>query len=448
LSLQISVSGIRGIVGESLDATVASQWAAAFGAWLPPGPVVIGRDTRPSGVMLAQAVAAALMSTGHAVWDIGIATTPTTEIAVAGSEAVGGVIITASHNPQPWNALKFLQADGLFLTAGQNQELRRCLARPGGHVGADRLGRVTGFEGAEGRHVQAVLKTPHLDTGRIGRRRFHVVVDAVEGAGGLILPRLLRTLGVVCTPLYCNMSGLFPHEPEPTPAHLGDLMQAVKDTGAALGLALDPDGDRLALVDGRGKALSEELTLVLATEAVLCHAPGPVVVNLSTTSLIDRVADRYGAPVLRTPVGEANVVEAMLREGAVIGGEGNGGVIYPAVHAGRDALVGAALILQLLAEREQSLEEIVDALPSMAMVKEKAPTAELPVGENLASVLSGLGPGILDERDGVKWTGERAWVHVRPSNTEPVTRIIAEAETEEMARRLIRRVRNAVPDSV
>lgn len=441
LPLRVSVSGIRGVVGDGLDAVTVARWASAFGAWLPAGPVVVGRDTRPSGPMVLDAVAAALCSTGHDVVDIGIATTPTTEMAVQESDAVGGVIITASHNPQQWNALKFLQGDGLFLTAAQNREVRQHYEAESGHVAWDRLGRVRGETGADDRHLAALLRLPWLEPQRIAARGLHAVVDAVEGAGGAIVPRLLERLGVRCTPLYCGLSGNFPHDPEPTPAHLQDLCAAVKRQGADLGLAVDPDVDRLALVDGTGRALSEELTLALAADFLLGHTPGCMAVNLSTTGLIEKVAARHGCRVFRTPVGEANVVEAMLAEGCVLGGEGNGGVIYPALHAGRDALVGIVMVLQHLAERGGTLADLVAALPPVVMVKTKLEAANLPSPQALVAA---LGPGAIDTRDGVKWLDDNGWVHVRASNTEAVVRIIAEAQDEAAAAELIGKVRAAL----
>jgi phosphomannomutase len=266
-----------------------------------------------------------------------------------------------------------------------------------------------------------------------------VVVDAVEGAGGVIVPQLLERLGVRCTALHCGMSGAFPHDPEPTPGHLGDLSDEVRKRGADLGLAVDPDVDRLALVDAAGRALSEELTLVLAADFLLGVSPGPVAVNLSTTGLIETVAARHGCRVLRTPVGEANVVETMLAEGCVLGGEGNGGVIYPAVHAGRDALVGIAMVLQAVAAHGGGLAALVANLPPVAMVKTKIAAEGLPRPQ---AVLDALGTGEIDERDGLKWCGSEGWVHVRASNTEPVVRIIAEAQAESAAADLIAKVRN------
>ena len=446
MPLRVSISGIRGVIGDGLDAVGVARWASAFGAWLPPGPVVVGRDTRPSGPMVLSAVTAALNSTGHDVLDIGIATTPTTEVAVQHGPAVGGIIITASHNPQQWNALKFLRGDGLFLSAADNREVTARLEKGDGHVGWDRLGRVAQQSGADDLHLDAVCGVPWLDVAAIRARGLHVVVDAVEGAGGAIVPRLLERLGVRCTPLYCGLSGNFPHDPEPTPAHLADLCAEVRRQGADLGFAVDPDADRLALVDGAGTALSEELTLVLAADFLLgrtpAGVPGDLAVNLSTTGLIEKVAARHGRRVWRTPVGEANVVETILGQGCVLGGEGNGGVIYPAVHAGRDSLVGIAMILQHLTDRKASLAALTAELPPVAMVKTKVEAPDFPSGEALVGRLERLGPGEIDRRDGVKWTGKDAWVHVRSSNTEPAVRIIAEAKDESAAVDLINRVKS------
>jgi phosphomannomutase len=428
-------------VGDGLDAEVVTRWATAFGTYLPAGPVVVGRDTRPSGAMVLPAVAAALMSTGHDVWDIGVATTPTTAMAVGDSAAVGGVIITASHNPQPWNALKFLNQDGLFLTAAANELLSAVLDSGRGHVTADALGSWQSRPDADRYHLDAILNLPWLNRQLIAQRNLHAVVDAVEGAGGRIVPQLLSELGVRCTQLYCGLSGNFPHDPEPTPAHLTELCRTVTEVGADLGFAVDPDSDRLALVAGTGEPLSEELTLVVAVDFLLGHQSGPVVVNLSTTGLVEKVAADHGVPVERTPVGEANVVETMLAKGAVIGGEGNGGVIYPALHAGRDALVGIAMILQSLAEKQSTLAELTGALPATSMIKEKVASEALPEGADLAAIFQKWESGTIDTRDGVRWTGSEGWVHIRASNTEPVVRIIAEAASKESARALIERVK-------
>ncbi len=440
LPLRVSVSGVRGVIGDGLDAVAVSRWAAAFGAWLPAGPVVVGRDTRPSGPMFLQAVAAALRSTGHDVRDIGVATTPTTEMAVQQTDAVGGIILTASHNPQQWNALKLLDERGLFLGPEANARVRDLFESGEGHVGWEDLGGFTEVPGADDRHLDALLALPWLDAPEIAARKLVAVVDAVEGAGGAIVPRLLGKLGVTCVPLHCGLSGMFPHPPEPTPAHLEELGEVVRTHGADIGFAVDPDVDRLVLCDASGRVLNEELTLAVAVDFLLGREHGGVVVNLSTTGLIETVAAGHGAAVARTPVGEANVVARMLADGAVIGGEGNGGVIYPALHPGRDALVGIAMVLQMLADRDASLADLTGAYPPVAMIKDKfpqtGPFAAAAVGAKLLA-----GGGEIDDRDGVRWTGPGGWVHVRPSNTEPIIRVIAEAEDAVAARRLVDRAR-------
>ncbi len=440
LSLRVSVSGVRGVIGDGLDAVTIAKWVSAFGAWLPAGPVVIGRDSRPSGPMFLQAAAAALRSTGHDVVDIGVTTTPTTEMAVQHSDAVGGIIITASHNPQQWNALKFLTAEGLFLSAEQNARMQKLYGCDSVHKSWDELGGMTERAGADAAHLDAIMALPWLDREAIAARNLVAAVDAVEGAGGRIVPELLDRLGVKCVPLHCGMSGLFPHPPEPTPAHLAGLGDLIRESGADLGFAVDPDVDRLVLADGGGNVMSEELTLALAVDFLLGREPGPVAVNLSTTGLIETVAARHGSTVVRTPVGEANVVAEMLSGGAVIGGEGNGGVIYPALHPGRDALVGIAMILQALADTGGSLADLAAELPPVVMVKDKfsqdGPFAAEPVRERFAEW-----GGEIDDRDGLRWTGPAGWVHVRPSNTEPIIRVIAEASTESAARELVDRAR-------
>lgn len=443
MALRISVSGIRGIIGDGLDAAVVMRYATAFGAWLPPGPVVVGRDSRPSGPMILDAVSAALSSTGHDVRDIGVTTTPTVEMAVQQSDAVGGVVITASHNPQQWNALKLVDHRGLFLSADQNTELNEYLDRPDIHVTWDKLGTVVRDETADQAHIDAILALPWLDRQAIAQRKFKAVVDAVEGAGGTIVPALLHQLGVDCVPLYCGKSGLFPHPPEPTPAHLAELSAEVERQGADIGFAVDPDVDRLVLVDENGTLLNEELTLAVAVDFLLGVEPGPVVINLSTTGLIEIVAARHGATVSRTPVGEANVVARMLPAGAVIGGEGNGGVIYPALHPGRDALVGIAMVLQHLAGSGRTLSAAIADFPPMCMIKDKFDQQSPLNAEVLRVKLENWGTGEIDDRDGLRWAGDGQWVHIRSSNTEPIVRVIAEASTEAQARTLVDKARDA-----
>jgi phosphomannomutase len=444
MSLKVSVSGIRGVVGTALDAESLVRWASAYGQWLPEGPVVVARDSRPSGPMVAAAVQAGLMSTGHDVIDAGMATTPTTEMLVQETDAVGGVIVTASHNPVEWNALKLLRGDGLFLAAIEidavialeSAESRR-------HRIAVETGQMSRRNDADDLHLAGILEL--IDVGAIREAKLSVVFDAVEGAGGLIVPRLLDELGVEHRDLYCGCTGNFPRDPEPRADHLHELADHVRESGADLGLAVDPDVDRLALVDRGGILLSEELTLALVSDFMLEKKPGPVVVNLSTTLAMDEVAKRHGVSLRRTPVGEANVVAAMLEDGAVIGGEGNGGVIYPALHAGRDAVLGVALVLAAVAARG-SLRACLDRLPASAMAKAKFDlTDELDDPSRWRSAAQSLGEGgEFDESDGVRYALADRWVHLRRSNTEPVLRIITEAGSEDQAQQLVQQVRAAL----
>jgi phosphomannomutase len=444
MSLKVSVSGIRGVIGSALDAESLVRWASAFGQWLPEGPVVVARDSRPSGPMVVAAVQAGLMSTGHDVIDAGLATTPTTEMLVQESSAVGGVIVTASHNPVEWNALKLLSADGLFLSAEAIDALVRLESAAGrDHRIAVETGQLSARDDADALHLSAILEL--IDVDAIRAAGLHVVFDAVEGAGGHIVPQLLDLLGVSHDDLYCGCSGHFPRDPEPRADHLGELAAKVADSGADLGLAVDPDVDRLAMIDRGGIALSEELTLAVVADHVLEKTPGPMVVNLSTTLAIDGVAERHGIELFRTPVGEANVVAGMLERGAVIGGEGNGGVIYPALHPGRDAVLGVALVLSAVAARG-SLRACLDRLPAAAMAKAKFDlTPEIDDPSRWRSAAQCLGEGgVFDESDGVRYALADRWVHLRRSNTEPVLRIITEAGTEEVAQALVETVRAAL----
>jgi phosphomannomutase len=438
--LMVSISGIRGVIGAGLNSEVAGRMAAAFGTWAPPGPIVVGRDTRLSGPMMRQAITAALMSTGHDVIDLGIATTPTTEIMVTTHGASGGVIITASHNPEPWNALKLLNARGLFLSQAEGEAVQ-AIARDGSavHRTWDGLGTLREDSAAAEVHIRCILEQPWLDRERIAECNLRAVVDCVNGAGGAVVPELLRRLGVDVIELHCEPHGRFGRRPEPTPAHLADLCAAVRDAGADVGFATDPDADRLGVVAETGEALLEEYTLVLATDFLLSRQPGPVVVNLSTTSAMDDVCRRHGVPLHRTAVGEANVVDRMLASRAVIGGEGNGGVILPALHAGRDALVGMALILQNMAESGRSVGSLYADLPQYRMVKRTlALTRPLPDAEIVGLARAEFG-GELDTTDGVKVTLADGWLHLRRSNTEPIVRAIAESRSEKAALDLVER---------
>ncbi|MGD8238357.1 MAG: phosphoglucosamine mutase [Armatimonadota bacterium] len=437
--LKISVSGVRGIIGGSLTPEAVIGFARAFGTYVGPGEVVVGRDTRRSGEMVHSAVVAGLLSTGCDATDIGIAPTPTTQIAVASGDAVGGVIITASHNPSEWNGLKFVRGDGIFLTAAQVDEFLNVHAR-GEFAVADIGGIGTLRHDAEAgsRHVARVLDV--VDAERIRSAKLHVALDACNGAGCVPAQELLEALGCRCTCINCTPDGRFSRGLEPTPEHITDLCRVVGESGADVGFAQDPDADRVAIVSEEGTAIGEEYTLALGVLFVLEHTGrrGPIVVNLSTSRMVEDAAARYGCEVLRAPVGEVNVVERMLREKALLGGEGSGGLIYPAVHHGRDSLTAMGVILDGRARHRRPISELArELLPRYVMQKREAWLSEnAPIGRVVDSLRDAYPDARLTHVDGLKWDWEDRWLHVRPSNTEPKIRSIAEAPTPDAAARL------------
>lgn len=436
--LLLSVAGARGIVGKTIDADVVTRLTRAFCAILPAGPIAVGRDTRPSGASFLRAVVAAVTGAGRDCIDLGIATTPTVEMITESSDAVGGIIVTASHNPAEWNALKFIDHRGIFITAEKGAKLREIFE--GGGAAADAGGgSVEVYDSAVREHIDAVFALDAVDVDAIRRRNFKVVVDCINGAGSVIAPQMLRELGATVTELSCETNGDFFRDPEPRPDNLEGLAARVRAVGADVGFACDPDADRLALVDDEGRAISEEYTLALAIDLILARAPGPVVVNMSTSALVDHVAERYGVAVHRTPVGEAHVVDRLLRERGAIGGEGNGGVIYPPLHPGRDAILGMAFILQLLAQRGTSLSAQVRGYPPFHITKAKVELGGEFAPGRISELIGDLNPDTIDTQDGVKALFSDGWFHLRVSNTEGVVRVIAEADTEEKSLELERR---------
>lgn len=452
-TLIASISGIRGIIGRGLDPAVLVRYAGAYGTWCrsrfqdeDTNPaVVVGRDARVSGSACSQVVVGTLRGMGCDVIDLGLASTPTVEMAVLQADAAGGVVLSASHNPEEWNALKLLNEDGEFLTPEQGDTVIEMAdagtARPvpAGHMGAYRTREVLCD------HIDAILDLDLIDPPTIAAQNLSVVVDGINSVGGVALPRLLHQLGVAeenvhC--LNCEPTGRFAHPAEPRPDHLEQLTAAVRRRGADLGLAVDPDADRLALVDDNGRFILEELTQVLAADFLWRHREGPFVTNLSSSRAIEDVAARHGQPVYRSAVGEIKVVQRMKEVGAVLGGEGNGGVIVPDLHYGRDALAGTALILQHVAESGQTLAELHDALPHYAMTKDKLPLPDVAPSRLLETLAARYQDEDHSTIDGLKIDFEASWVHIRPSNTEPILRVYAEAPTEKDAEALTRRFKD------
>lgn len=435
-TLKISISGVRGVIGDSLSPTLLTRFAQAFGTYVGSGTIVIGRDPRTSGEMVKQAVIAGLLSSGCRVIDIDVCPVPTVQMLVRHHHAQGGIAITASHNPAEWNALKFIGPDGLFLGSGPARELLD-IYHQGEYIkvaGAE-MRTVEMIPGAIDIHIKAILDAvgPLPPT----ERRLHVALDSCNGAGSIVGPRLLEALGVECVPLNTTPDGLFPRPAEPLPENLGDLCALVKREGADVGFAQDMDADRLAVVSEQGMPIGEDNTLVLAALYVLGRERGPVVANLSTSSALEAVAERFACPIFLTKIGEANVTEQMQMEGAVIGGEGNGGVIYPRINFARDSLVGMALILHLLAESGQTVSEILGTLPSYRMIKEKLICPSDKIKDVLKMIRHEYAGLPMDTRDGVKVNFADGWFLVRGSNTEPIVRVVAEAATEERAREIV-----------
>lgn len=438
-TLKISLSGVRGVIGDSLTPTLLTRFAQAFGTYVGSGTIIIGRDTRPSGAMVRQAVIAGLLSSGCRVIDLDVCPVPTVQLIVRQRHAQGGLAITASHNPAEWNALKFINADGLFLSAGQARELLD-IYHQGDYtkVAGGEMRSVESFDGALDAHIKAIVSVVgQLPT---GARKLKVALDSCNGAGAIIAPRLIAALGAEVVTINTTPDGSFPREAEPTPENLVELCRLVKESGADVGFAQDMDADRLAVVAETGEPIGEDNTLVLAARRVLSHTPGAIVINLSTTSAMDDVARMFDCRLHRAKIGEANVTELMQQVDAVIGGEGNGGVIYPRINFCRDSQVGMALVLHLLAETGRTVTELLSDLPRYQMIKEKLECPSDKIAQVLKMVQREYADESLDLRDGVKVNFADGWLHVRGSNTEPIIRLVAEAQDGARARELLERV--------
>jgi phosphomannomutase len=449
MTLIKSISGIRGTVGgnpgDNLTPLDAVKFAAAYGQLLKgkfPGQkitVVLGRDARVSGEMVAHAVKSALTGMGIDIIDLGLSTTPSVEMAVTGLYAQGGIILTASHNPAQWNALKLLNESGEFISAAEGGQILETVQKED-FVFSDylSLGRISHHEGGYiTEHIDRIISMPVIDINKIRSAGFKVVVDAVNSTGGMAVPALLEKMGVAYNCLYCRPDGIFPHNPEPLEKNLKDIKQAVVQQGADMGIVVDPDADRLALIDENGRMFGEEYTLVAAADFVLRRQKGPVVSNLSSSRALKDLAARYGVPYYASAVGEVNVVKKMKEVRAVIGGEGNGGVIYPGLHYGRDSLVGIAFILNLAVETGMSLSALRKTYPAYFTAKEKI---RLTPGMDIDRILDLFATlhshAEINREDGVKVDYPGYWIHLRKSNTEPIIRVYTEARTPDQARQI------------
>jgi phosphomannomutase len=451
MTLIKSISGIRGTIGdvqgENLTPIDVVKYAAAYGAWVRKVRkkenyrILIGRDARISGEMIQQLVMNTLVGMGIHVIDLGLSTTPTVEMAVLMEHADGGIILTASHNPKQWNALKLLDHNGEFLNAEDGKDILNLAEDETIRFSeVDHLGRISKNEAYIDLHIEEILNLPLVNVEAIKKAKFKVVVDGVNSTGGIAVPLLLEALNVHPIKLYCEPNGHFPHNPEPLKEHLGDLMAKVVEERADFGIVVDPDVDRLAFVDEKGEMFGEEYTLVSIADYVLQHTPGNTVSNLSSTRALEDITKKHNGNYMASAVGEVNVVAMMKETKAVIGGEGNGGVIYPELHYGRDSLVGIALFLSLLANNYDSVSELRKKYPSYFMSKKKI---ELTPKLDVDSILKELQKKYQEERiniiDGVKIDFDDSWVHFRKSNTEPIIRIYTEAKTQESANQLAER---------
>ena len=452
MTLIKSISGIRGtiggVVGENLTPLDAVKFAAAYGTWLKNYSkkekliVVIGRDARISGPMIHNLVVNTLIGLGIDVIDLGLSTTPTVEIAVPLEMADGGIILTASHNPKQWNALKLLNEKGEFLNGEEGAKILEIAEKEDFNFAeVDDLGEITSNDAFMDIHVDEVLSMELVDVEAVKAAKFKVVVDAVNSSGGIIIPKLLELMGVEVVKLYCEPNGHFPHNPEPLKEHLTDISELVVKEKADLGIVVDPDVDRLAFISENGEMFGEEYTLVAIADYVLSKTPGNTVSNMSSSRALRDVTVKHGGMYEASAVGEVNVVELMKKNNAIIGGEGNGGIIYPASHYGRDSIVGAALFLTHLAYKKMKVSELRASYPQYFMSKNKIKlTPQIDVDAILAAMTEKYKSEQITTIDGVKIDFAENWVHLRKSNTEPIIRIYTEAATQDLADNLAQKI--------
>jgi phosphomannomutase len=445
MTLIKSISGIRGTiggkVGDNLTPVDAVKFASAYGTFLKQNStkekltVVIGRDARISGPMIHNLVMNTLVGLGIDVIDLGLSTTPTVEVAVPLEKADGGIILTASHNPKQWNALKLLNEKGEFLSGAEGAKILEIAeAEAFDFSDVDSLGTVTENDAYMDIHIDEVLNLPLVDADAVAKRKFKVVVDGVNSSGGVIIPKLLELMGVEVVKLYCEPNGHFPHNPEPLKEHLGDICKLVVDEKADFGVVVDPDVDRLAFISNDGEMFGEEYTLVAVADYVLSKTPGNTVSNMSSSRALRDITEKHNESYQASAVGEVNVVELMKATNAIIGGEGNGGIIYPESHYGRDSLVGVALFLTHLANMEMTVAELRASYPQYFMSKNKIElTPQIDVDAVLKAMTEKYGNENISTIDGVKIDFPTEWVHLRKSNTEPIIRIYTEAPTQSEA---------------
>ncbi len=436
-TLMVSISGVRGEIGSSLSPQVITKFILAFGHYLTGGKVVLGRDSRVSGPFVADIVRGCLAASGCDVIDVGIVPTPTVQLEVEHHQAEGGIAITASHNPIQWNGLKFMGSDGRFLPPAPAEKVYKMADQNEFSLSEwQHLGQISYDEQAVQRHIDKILNLSYIDVEGLRMRKFRVAADTVNGAGGVIIPKLLDALGCEAVTINEEPSGMFAHTPEPLAENLVQLSEQIKKQRADVGFAVDPDVDRCAIVDNTGKPIGEEYTLVLATKLIFSKQMGRMAVNMSTSRASEDIAKYYNCMFVRSKVGEINVAEKMKEIDAVIGGEGNGGVILTELHLGRDAPLAVALTLQHMLEFGGTLRELAATMPQYAMVKQKISIE----GKNPDALLRDIAEQYKDREpdllDGVKIDFQKSWVHLRKSNTEPILRIIAEAPTEAEAKEL------------
>lgn len=435
-TLMVSISGIRGIVGDGLDPEIIVKYTNAYADFIGSGKVVVGRDARITGELVNQIVTGTLLAKGLDVVDLGIVPTPTVLFNVKELNANGGIVITASHNPNEWNALKLLNGSGQFMSPDEHETMKKYLDKKSSYKYWDKIGKQTVFTEGLKNHFDAILELPLIDVDRIRKKKFKVVADCVNGAGAYCIPDLLRLFGCEVIEFNCEKTGIFPRLPEPIPENLIETMKAVKDHKANFAIVVDPDVDRLVLITDKGEPFGEENTITQVVKFILSKTPGNVAINLSTTRAVEDVASEFECKVYRAPVGEANVVKKMKEVDAIIGGEGSGGVIYPELVYGRDALVGIALTLQHLVEENCKLSELKEKLPNYFIAKKKIDLVNISPDNIIEQLVNKYSSEKINTEDGVRIDFSDHWVHFRKSNTEPIIRIITEAKEKAEAERL------------